>query len=174
MDYFFMNEIIFKIILSKHKKFVLNLFKSIGMEIVDYEIFDVPITNKNQKVDILLFSNNLIINFQFNKNEISLKRNEIYINCIKSIMSDYQTIQLNINTFYINEDIENDRITIKNLYKNNEYIDFLTNKYPLEFKTKNKDILKVISFFKKIDLNIFKDDILNEQRIKKYLDDLIK
>lgn len=174
MDYFFMNEFIFKIIATTHKNFVIDFLKSLDIEINDYDLFDIPVTSDNQKIDVLLFANNLIINIQFNNKEISLKRNKIYIGCIKSIMPDYQVIQLNINLFDINTDIENDLVIIKNLYNNsNEYIDFLTSKNPLNFDTKNKFIQEVINYFQKIDLNIFKKDIIKEHKIKEYLDNLL-
>ena len=68
MDYFFMNECIFKIIVKNNKSFIIELLKSINIYIEDYELFDIYEEEKT-KLDILLFTNNLVINIELNKNK---------------------------------------------------------------------------------------------------------
>jgi len=172
MNYFFMNECIFKILIKNNKKFIINLLKSINILIEDYELFEINETS-NIKTDILLFSKNLVINIELNKNKLSLTRNKIYIDCIKKLLPTYKVIQLNINLFKEKNQTYNN-IKIYNLYKTNEYIKFITSKNYLAFKTNNKEINYIIKKFKKIDINLFKNLITKEEKIKNKVDNLIK
>lgn len=171
MDYFFMNESIFKILVLEHKNFILDLLDSINIHISDYDVFDLNIKNTNQKIDILLFSNELIINFQLNKQKKSLIRNQIYLDCLSKILYSYKLIQININLFE-EEHIISKNYTIFNYYQINEYINFLTSKDYTKFKTTNKSILKVQKYFQKIPLKSLESDIKKINNIKDNLDNL--
>ena len=164
MDYFFMNECIFKILLTEHKKFIIKLLKSINIFIDDYQIFNINESSNEVKVDLLLFTKDTIINIQLNKTKQSLTRNKIYIECLNKILPDYKLIQINMNLFK----------TQYNLYNTNEYIKFITSKKYINFKTKNKYINNVIKYFKNIDINKYKKKIEKEQTIKRNIDALIK
>lgn len=174
MDYFFMNECMIKIIVLNHPNFILNILKTLNINVKEYELFDLEVKQKNQKIDILLFSNEIVINIELNKNEVSLKRNKIYAECLSLILPSYQIIQLNINLFNETKNSKDKNVTIYNLHNTNEYIEFLTSKNPLEYKSKNKEINKIINYFKKLDLNNFQLQILKEQKIKENLDRLLK
>ena len=172
MDYFFMNECILKILLKNNKNFIIEMLKSINIYIKDYDFFEIY-EESNTKKDILLFAKNKVINIELNKNKKSLIRNKIYIDCIKKLLPDYEVIQININLFPEKDKIFND-IKIYNLYKTNEYINFISNKDNLNFKTKNKEILKIIKYFKNSNIKNLKKLILKDKILKENIDELIK
>lgn len=173
MDYFFMNECIFKKLIQEQKYFILEFLASIDIKISDYNLFELDVKSKNNKIDILLFCDETIINIEFNKNEKSLIRNRIYIECLSKILPTYKFIQININLFK-KENTLNKNIKIYNYYDENEYIRFLTSKKYKEFKTKNKNILNVLKYIEKIDHSLVEKEIINENKIKEKLDNLIK
>ena len=172
MDYFFMNECIFKIIIKNNKTFIIKLLKSINIFIDDFELFEI-FERGNTKTDILLFTNDTVINIELNKNKKSLLRNKIYIDCIKKLLPDYKVIQININLFKENNEVYNG-IQIYNLYNTNEFIVFITNKDSLIFSTKNKDIKHIINYFKSSNIKNYKKLIINEEKLKENIDELIK
>jgi len=174
MDYFFMNEFVFKLLIQNNQAFILKLLKSININIDYYNLFEIDIESNNQKIDILLFSEHLIINFELNKTKNSLKRNKIYAECLSKILSSYKVIQININSFSINNNYKTNNLEIINLHQESEFIKFITAKNPLKYKTKNKTIKQVIKTFKNIDINSIEKNIYKTERIKNNLDNLIE
>lgn len=174
MDYFFMNEFVFKLLIQNNQTFILKLLKSININIDYYNLFEIDIESNNQKIDILLFSEHLIINFELNKTKNSLKRNKIYAECLSKILSSYKVIQININSFSINNNYKTNNLEIINLHQGSEFIKFITAKNPLKYKTKNKTIKQVIKTFKNIDINSIEKNIYKTERIKNNLDNLIE
>lgn len=174
MDYFFMNEFTFKLLISNNQTFILKLLKSININIEFFDLFEIDIETKNQKIDLLLFSRNLAINFELNKTKKSLKRNKIYAECLAKILPSYKIIQININTFDTNNNYKTNNLEIINLHQENDYIKFITAKNPLRYKTNNKSINQVIKIFNNIDIKTLEKDIYKIERIKEYLDSLIK
>lgn len=171
MDYFFMSDYTFKIIIKTNKKFIINMLKTIGINIKDYELFEI---NENTKQDILLFTENLVINIELNKNKKSLIRNKIYIDCISKILKDYKIIQININLFKEINEIYNN-IKIYNLFNDNEYIKFITSKKPFTYQTKNKEINKVIKYLNyNNELDKLKPQIIKQEKLKENIDNLIQ
>lgn len=167
MDYFLMNEYVFKLIIKNKKKFIINLLESLNIKIFDYNLFELPLKNSNTKIDIILISKNIIINFELNKSNISLNRNRIFFQTLKSILPQYQIIQININLFKTHNYNKN---ILNYTTSYNEYINFVTCKNYQKFKTDSLSILEVIEFLKHLDINLLKPLMLKEEKIKSKLD----
>ena len=172
MDYFFMNECIFKLLIKNKKSFVLKFLESIGIFILDYDLLDINGVSDNTKVDIILISSNKLINIEFNREKKSLRRNQIYIECISKLMPNFEIIQININLFEENNNFI-DNIKIFNYCSENEYIRFLTSKNYKLFNTRNKNIKDVIKFIDGCDYNLLIKMIKKEHKIKEKIDNLI-
>ena len=171
MDYFLMNECIFKILIKKQKDFIITLLKTLNINIDNYLLFDLNIPKKNNKIDIILIADLTIINIELNKEEKSLRRNKIFLDTLTSLLPEYNIIQININLF----PTENKYSNIYNYYKDyNEYIKFITTKDYQEFKTNNKLILDTIKYLNTLNFEKLKKEIIKEQQIKAKLDSLIK
>lgn len=158
MDYFLMNECIFKEIIKNKKDFIIKLLNSMNIYINEYELFELDIESKEMKVDILLFSKDKLINIELNKNKKSLKRNKIYLDTLKKLLPNHNIIQININLF--------EKV-------NNEYLSFIKSKNYNNFKTKDPYILDIIIFLNKLDKNKLTNKIKKEAKIKEKLDNLI-
>ncbi len=170
MDYFLMHECIFKILIKKQKIFILNFLKSLDISISDYLLFDLKVPKKNTKVDIILISNNLIINLELNKKKISLKRNKLFLETLIKLLPDYQVIQININLFAE----KNTNSNIFNYYQDNEYLKFITSLDYLKFQTNKKEIIQVQQYLKSLNQDRLIEMCLKEDSIKNNLDQLFK
>lgn len=169
MDYFLLNEIIFKELINCKKEFILKFLNSININIDNYDLFEIYENSNECKVDLLLFSKKLVINIELNKNKVSLKRNKIYHETITKLLSNYKVIQININLFK-----EISANNIYNFFDENEYLKFITSKDYNNFETKNSYILDVIAFLNKLDKHKYINKIKKEQKIKANLDRLFK
>lgn len=170
MDYFLMHNYIFLLIIKNKPKFIIELLKSININIKYYELFSLS----EDINDILLFSDNLVINIELNKNTKSLVRNKVYLDTISKILTNYNLIQININLFNTTSKINKNNYNIYNYYKENEYLKFITCKNYLTFKTENKIINEVKNYISKIDIKNIENILIEQNNYKEYLDNLIK
>ena len=170
MDYFLMHNYIFLLIIKNKPKFIIELLKSLNINIKNYELFYLS----EDINDILLFSDNLVINIELNKNTKSLVRNKVYLDTISKILTNYNLIQININLFNTTSKINKNNYNIYNYYKENEYLKFITCKNYLTFKTENKIINEVKNYISKIDIKNIENILIKQNNYKEYLDNLIK